>query len=106
MAALSDNELARYARQLILPEVDLAGQARLKESRVLIVGAGGLGTPASQYLAGAGVGSIRLVDDDQIALSNLPRQLAFAEDDLGHLKVEVLARRLREANGELSLIHI
>ena len=89
MAALSDNELARYARQLILPQVDLAGQARLKESRVLIVGAGGLGTPASQYLAGAGVGSIRLVDDDHIALSNLPRQLAFAEDDIGQLKVEI-----------------
>ena len=59
MAALSDSELARYARQLILPEVDLEGQARLKESRVLIVGAGGLGTPAAQYLAGAGVGSIQ-----------------------------------------------
>ena len=103
MAALSDNELARYARQLILPEVDLAGQARLKESRVLIVGAGGLGTPAAQYLAGAGVGSIRLVDDDHIALSNLPRQLAYAEGDIGELKVEVLARRLREANGEIAV---
>ena len=103
MAALSDNELARYARQLILPEVDLAGQARLKESRVLIVGTGGLGTPAAQYLAGAGVGSIRLVDDDHIALSNLPRQLAYAEGDIGELKVEVLARRLREANGEIAV---
>ena len=100
---LSDNELARYARQLILPEVDLAGQARLKQSRVLIVGAGGLGTPAAQYLAGAGVGSIRLVDDDHIALSNLPRQLAYAEGDIGELKVEVLARRLREANGEIAV---
>ena len=103
MAALSDNELARYARQLILPEVDLAGQARLKQSRVLIVGAGGLGTPAAQYLAGAGVGSIRLVDDDHIALSNLPRQLAYAEGDIGELKVEVLAQRLREANGEIAV---
>ena len=103
MAALSDSELARYARQLILPEVDLEGQARLKESRVLIVGAGGLGTPAAQYLAGAGVGSIRLVDDDRIALSNLPRQLAYTEDDLGQLKVEVLAGRLRDANGEITV---
>ena len=101
MAALSDNELARYARQLILPEVDLEGQARLKQSRVLVIGAGGLGTPAAQYLAGAGVGSIRLVDDDRIALSNLPRQLAYTEDDIGELKVEVLARRLGEANGEI-----
>ena len=103
MAALSDSELARYARQLILPEVDLEGQARLKESRVLIVGAGGLGTPAAQYLAGAGVGSIRLVDDDRIALSNLPRQLAYTEDDVGQLKVEVLAGRLRDANGEITV---
>ena len=84
MATLSDNELARYARQLILPEVDLAGQAKLKESRVLIVGAGGLGTPAAQYLAGAGVGSIRLVDDDHIVLSNLPRQLATSRTILGN----------------------
>ena len=103
MAALSDSELARYARQLILPEVDLEGQARLKESRVLIVGAGGLGTPAAQYLAGAGVGSIRVVDDDRIALSNLPRQLAYTEDDLGQLKVEVLAGRLGDANGEITV---
>ena len=103
MAALSDNELARYARQLILPEVDLDGQAKLKRSRVLIVGAGGLGTPAAQYLAGAGVGSIRLVDDDHIALSNLPRQLAYTEDDLGQLKVAVLAQRLRDANGEIAV---
>ena len=103
MAALSDSELARYARQLILPEVDLEGQARLKESRVLIVGAGGLGTPAAQYLAGAGVGSIRLVDDDRIALSNLPRQLAYTEDDLGQLKVEVLSGRLGDANGEITV---
>ena len=103
MAALSDNELARYARQLILPEVDLDGQAKLKRSRVLIVGAGGLGTPAAQYLTGAGVGSIRLVDDDRIALSNLPRQLAYTEDDLGQLKVEVLAGRLGDANGEITV---
>jgi molybdopterin/thiamine biosynthesis adenylyltransferase len=103
MAALSDSELERYARQLILPEVDLEGQARLKESRVLIVGAGGLGTPAAQYLAGAGVGSIRLVDDDRIALSNLPRQLAYTEDDLGQLKVEVLSGRLGDANGEITV---
>ncbi len=101
MAELSDSELARYARQLILPEVDLEGQARLKQSRVLIVGAGGLGTPAAQYLAGAGVGSICLVDDDRIALSNLPRQLAYTEDDVGQFKVEVLARRLRDANREI-----
>ena len=103
MAGLSDNELKRYARQLILPQVDLEGQARLKQSCVLIVGAGGLGTPSAQYLAGAGVGSIRIADDDRIELSNLPRQLAFTEQDIGHSKADVLAQRLRAANGEISV---
>jgi len=103
MAGLSDNELKRYARQLILPQVDLEGQARLKQSCVLIVGAGGLGTPSAQYLAGAGVGSIRIADDDRIELSNLPRQLAFTEQDIGQSKADVLAQRLRAANGEISV---
>ena len=103
MAGLSDNELKRYARQLVLPQVDLEGQARLKQSRVLIVGAGGLGTPSAQYLAGAGVGSIRIADDDRIELSNLPRQLAFTEQDIGQPKADVLAQRLRAANGEISV---
>ena len=103
MAGLSDNELKRYARQLILPQVDLEGQARLKQSRVLIVGAGGLGTPSAQYLAGAGIGTIRLVDDDRIELSNLPRQIAFTEQDVGQFKADVLAQRLRESNREISV---
>ena len=103
MAGLSDNELKRYARQLILPQVDLEGQARLKQSRVLIVGAGGLGTPSAQYLAGAGVGTIRIVDDDRIELSNLPRQLAFTEQEVGQFKADVLAQRLRESNREISV---
>jgi molybdopterin/thiamine biosynthesis adenylyltransferase len=103
MAELSDKELKRYARQLILPQVDLEGQARLKQSRVLIVGAGGLGTPSAQYLAGAGVGTIRIADDDRIELSNLPRQLAFAEQDIGQFKADVLAQRLRAANGDISV---
>ena len=94
MAGLSDNELKRYARQLILPQVDLEGQARLKQSRVLIVGAGGLGTPSAQYLAGAGVGTIRIVDDDRIELSNLPRQLAFTEQEVGQFKADVLAQTM------------
>ena len=101
MAGLSDDELKRYARQLVLPQVDLEGQVRLKQSRVLIVGAGGLGNPSAQYLAGAGVGTIRLVDDDRIELSNLPRQLAFTEEDVGQFKADVLAQRLREANREI-----
>ena len=98
MAELTDAELARYARQLILPEVDLEGQSRLKRGRVLIIGAGGLGTPIAQYLAGAGVGVIRIADNDHIELSNLPRQLAYTEQDVGQFKADVLARRLVEGN--------
>ncbi len=98
MAELTDAELARYARQLILPEVDLEGQSRLKRGRVLIIGGGGLGTPIAQYLAGAGVGVIRIADNDHIELSNLPRQLAYTEQDVGQFKADVLARRLVEGN--------
>ncbi|MDG1932551.1 MAG: HesA/MoeB/ThiF family protein [Luminiphilus sp.] len=98
MAELTDAELARYARQLILPEVDLEGQSRLKRGRVLIIGGGGLGTPIAQYLSGAGVGAIRIADNDHIELSNLPRQLAYTEQDVGQFKADVLARRLVEGN--------
>jgi molybdopterin/thiamine biosynthesis adenylyltransferase len=100
MVELTDQQLSRYARQLILPEIDLKGQQRLLESSVLIVGAGGLGCPLAQYLCGAGVGRIRLADDDRIELSNLPRQVAFSEMDIGRFKVEVLAEQLSRANGD------
>ena len=98
MGDLTDQQLRRYARQLVVPQIDIEGQLRLRDAHVLIVGAGGLGVPMAQYLAGAGVGRLRLVDDDRIALSNLPRQIAFSETDIGELKVEVLAQRIRAAN--------
>lgn len=100
MVELTDQQLSRYARQLILPEIDLQGQQRLLDSSILIVGAGGLGGPLAQYLCGAGVGRIRLADDDRIELSNLPRQVAFSEIDIGRFKVEVLAEQLSRANGD------
>jgi adenylyltransferase/sulfurtransferase len=103
MAELTDEQLTRYARQVILPEVDLEGQQRLLESSVLIVGAGGLGCPLAQYLAGAGVGRIRLADNDLVELSNLPRQVAFSESDIGRSKVEVLAGQLSRANGDTEI---
>ena len=103
MAELTDKQLTRYARQLILPEVDLEGQQRLLASHVLIVGAGGLGGPVAQYLSGAGVGQLRLVDDDLVDLSNLPRQIAFTESDIGHAKVEVLAGKLACANSDTTI---
>jgi molybdopterin/thiamine biosynthesis adenylyltransferase len=83
-----------------LPDVDLEGQQRLLSSGVLIVGAGGLGCPVAQYLSGAGVGRLRLADDDQVDFSNLPRQVAFDESDIGQSKVEALAKRLARANSD------
>jgi molybdopterin/thiamine biosynthesis adenylyltransferase len=103
MGELTDQQLTRYARQLILPDVDLEGQRRLMDSSVLIVGAGGLGCPLAQYLSGAGVGHIRLADDDRVELSNLPRQVAFSESDMGRLKVEALAEHLSGANGDTKI---
>ncbi len=97
------NPMTRYARQISLREIGETGQAKLSRSSVLIVGAGGLGSPAMQYLAGAGVGMIRIVDPDLVELSNLHRQPIFAESDIGQPKVEVAARRLRGLNVDLGI---
>lgn len=96
--SLSIDELIRYERQIALPEVATAGQLRLKSSSVLVVGVGGLGTPAATYLAAAGIGRIGLADGDVIEKSNLPRQFLFAESDVGRMKVEVAKARLSQVN--------
>ncbi|MFT5235073.1 MAG: sulfur carrier protein ThiS adenylyltransferase [Shewanella sp.] len=83
---LSDDEFIRYSRQILLPEVGEFGQEALKKSKVLIVGVGGLGQLAAQYLAAAGVGQLILVDDDKVERSNLPRQLLFDDKDIGEYK--------------------
>ncbi|MBI3275919.1 MAG: molybdopterin-synthase adenylyltransferase MoeB [Methylocystis sp.] len=85
---LSSEEIERYARHIVLHDVGGPGQQKLKESRVLIVGAGGLGAPLLQYLAAAGVGAIGIVDDDAVALSNLQRQVIHGTPDVGRLKVD------------------
>jgi molybdopterin-synthase adenylyltransferase len=86
--ALSDEELERYARHIVLREVGGAGQARLKAARVLVIGAGGLGSPVILYLAAAGVGTIGVVDFDTVSLSNLQRQIAHRTTDIGRLKTD------------------
>jgi adenylyltransferase/sulfurtransferase len=95
---LSDMERSRYARHLTLPEVGVEGQLRLKASRVLCIGAGGLGSPVMTYLAAAGVGEIGVVDDDRVDFSNLQRQILHGTSDVGRLKTESAASRLAEIN--------
>uniref|UniRef100_Q0HUX2 UBA/THIF-type NAD/FAD binding protein n=1 Tax=Shewanella sp. (strain MR-7) TaxID=60481 RepID=Q0HUX2_SHESR len=92
--SLADKDFIRYSRQIFLPEVGEAGQLQLKQAHVLIVGLGGLGQLAAQYLACAGVGRLTLVDGDRVELSNLPRQLLFSDDDIGHHKALIAKQKL------------
>ena len=101
---MKDDQLLRYSRQIMLPQVDIAGQQALLDSHVLIIGAGGLGSPASMYLAAAGVGKLTLVDNDTVELSNLQRQLAHAESDRCANKVDSAAATLREINSDVEVV--
>ena len=91
----------RYDRQTLLPEIGQEGQRLLKQARVLIVGIGGLGSPAALYLAGAGVGTLGLVDDDRVSLTNLHRQVLYTQSEVGQPKVRCAARRLKALNPEV-----
>jgi len=103
MEILSDQELLRYNRQIILKQFDFEGQEALKQSSILILGAGGLGCAASQYLATAGVGSLTLIDDDVVELSNLQRQVLHSDADIGRKKVDSAAESLRMLNPYLTV---
>ncbi len=94
----NNNELQRYSRQLLLPQLGKAGQQKLKQARILIVGMGGLGCPAAQYLAAAGVGQIGIVDHDIVQVSNLHRQILYGEADVGLAKVSIAEHRLLHLN--------
>ena len=101
--SFSDEEVERYARHLVLREIGGPGQQRLKASGMLIVGAGGLGAPAALYLAAAGVGRLGLVDADEVALSNLQRQVLYASSDVGRGKVAAAAERLAGLNPHVAV---
>ncbi len=101
--SLTGEETARYSRHLIMPEVTTDGQRRLKAARVLCIGAGGLGSPAALYLAAAGVGTIGIVDFDEVDLSNLQRQILHGTKDVGRSKLESAQDRLRDINPEIEI---
>ncbi len=101
--SLSNEELLRYGRHLLLPEVGIEGQKKLKQARVLVVGAGGLGSPVSLYLAAAGVGHLGLVDFDRVEASNLQRQILHGTSALGKPKLESAAARLKDLNPHVAV---
>ena len=101
---LSDQELLRYSRQILLPQVDIQGQLKLKQSRVLIVGLGGLGSPVALYLAAAGVGELHLADFDTVDLTNLQRQVLHDSASVGLSKVDSALQRLGAMNPESTLV--
>jgi len=100
---MNDEQLLRYSRQIMLPQVDVTGQEKLLDSTVLIVGLGGLGSSAAMYLASAGVGHLILADFDTVELSNLQRQIIHSTDDIGRTKVESAADSLKKINPDTTI---
>jgi sulfur-carrier protein adenylyltransferase/sulfurtransferase len=101
---LTPGEIERYSRHLVIPEVGMEGQQKLKSTRVLLIGAGGLGSPMGMYLAAAGVGKIGIVDFDTVSHSNLQRQIIYSTNDVGHPKGELAKERLHEINPNVEVI--
>lgn len=102
-AALTDEELERYARHIVLPEIGGAGQQKLKRARVLVIGAGGLGAPVLEYLAAAGVGTLGVVDDDTVSLSNLQRQVIHGTDAVGSAKTDSAKHAIARINPNVTV---
>lgn len=100
---LSDDELERYARHIVLKEIGGSGQTRLKAAHVAVVGAGGIGSPALQYLAAAGIGTLTVIDDDHVSLSNLQRQTLFGSADVAAPKVDAAAAALHRINPHVAV---
>ena len=102
--SLTDEQVERYARHILLPEIGGAGQAKIRRAKVLVVGAGGLGTPVLQYLAAAGVGTLGIVDDDVVDLSNLQRQVIHATTRLGQAKVASAKAAIADINPDVAVV--
>ncbi len=100
---MDDHQLLRYSRQIMLPELDVAGQQKLLDASVLIVGMGGLGCPLAMYLAAAGVGQLTIADDDSVELTNLQRQIAHSQQNIGESKVNSAATTLKGLNPDIKL---
>lgn len=103
---MKDDELLRYSRQIMLPEMDVAGQQALVDATVLIIGMGGLGCPVAMYLAAAGVGHLIIADDDRVELTNLQRQIAHGQESIGQLKVASAEQNLKRLNPEVRVTAI
>ncbi|MFZ1134589.1 MAG: ThiF family adenylyltransferase, partial [Candidatus Korobacteraceae bacterium] len=103
VAALSNDEILRYSRHLIMPEVGMEGQLKLKQARVLCIGAGGLGSPLAMYLAAAGVGTLGIVDFDVVDFTNLQRQIIHGTQDVGRKKLDSAADTLSEINPNIEV---
>ncbi len=102
--SLTNNEIERYSRQIILRDIGVNGQKKLKKSKVLIVGLGGLGCPAAEYLSRAGVGTIGLIDHDKVSLSNIHRQSIFTTSDIKKYKVDLVKQRIKKINSYVKII--
>jgi len=101
---MNDNQLLRYSRQIMLPQIDIEGQEKLLAAHILIIGAGGLGSPAALYLAAAGIGTLTLCDDDVVDLSNLQRQISHSTNDIGMDKVISTQQALKKINPTIKII--
>jgi molybdopterin/thiamine biosynthesis adenylyltransferase len=102
---LTELELKRYNRHIILPEVGIEGQQKIKNAKVLIVGAGGLGSPVLMYLTAAGIGTIGIIDNDTVDISNLQRQILYSNDDIGIGKSALAVEKLKKQNPNTTFIH-
>lgn len=100
---LSDQELLRYSRQIMLPQIDIVGQQKLLASHVLLLGVGGIGSPAAMYLVSSGIGSLTLVDPDRVDVSNLQRQIIYRNDNVGDEKVEAASQALASLNAQTAV---